>query len=139
MIRDLISAKRTEGYDASTIRNILAPVRGMYNQAADDGEPIANPAARMGKRNKRLDPRPVINPYTSEEVPIMLQKGLQLVHLHYPLLLCAVRTGIRQGELIALKASDLDYENRLIHVQRTLSRGSLKPPKERKNPLGGYV
>jgi len=36
---------------------------------------------------------------------------------------------MRQGELIALKASDVDYEGRLIHVQRTLSRGILKPPK----------
>lgn len=49
--------------------------------------------------------------------------------LYYTLLLCAVRTGIRQGELIALRASDVDYENRLIHVQHTLSRGTLKPPK----------
>ena len=31
--------------------------------------------------------------------------------------------------MIALKASDIDYPRRLIHVQRTLSRGTLKPPK----------
>jgi integrase len=133
MMRDFIAAKRKEGYDPSTVRNMLAPVRGMYNQAADDGEPIHNPAARMGKRNKRSEPKPDINPYSPEEVPLMLQKALQLVPLYYPLLLCAVRTGIRQGELIALKASDVDFRNRLIHVQRTLSRGRLKPPKNGKS------
>jgi integrase len=132
MIREIILSKRKEGYDPSTIRNMLAPVRGMYNQAADDGEPIHNPAARIGKRNKRTDPKPDLNPYSPEEVPVMLQKALQLVPSFYPLLLCAVRTGIRQGELIALKASDVDFKNRLIHVQRNLSRGKLKLPKNGK-------
>lgn len=132
MIREIILSKRKDGYDPSTIRNMLAPVRGMYNQAADDGEPIHNPAARIGKRNMRTDPKPNINPYSPEEVPVMLQKALQLVPSFYPLLLCAVRTGIRQGELIALKASDVDFKNRLIHVQRNLSRGKLKLPKNGK-------
>jgi integrase len=135
MIREIIVSKRKEGYDPSTIRNMLAPVRGMYNQAADDGEPIHNPAARIGKRNKRTEPKGDINPYTHEEVATMLQKVLELVPRHYPLFLCAVRTGIRQGELIALQSQDLNFETRLIHVRRTLSRGKLKPPKSGKARL----
>ncbi|HEX2225756.1 MAG TPA: tyrosine-type recombinase/integrase [Candidatus Binatia bacterium] len=47
----------------------------------------------------------------------------------FPLYLCAVRTGMRRGELIALKRSDIDFERRLIHVQRTFSRGKIKLPK----------
>lgn len=132
MIRDLISQKRNEGYDPSTIRNILAPVRGMYNQAADDGEPIANPATRIGKHNKRIKPKTEVNPYSREEATKMLQEALIRVPRLYPLLLCAVRTGLRQGELIALRAKDLDFEKRLIHVQRTLSRGQTKSPKSGK-------
>jgi integrase len=107
----------------------------MYNQAADDGEPIHNPAARIGKRNKRTESKPDINPYSREEVPRMLTKALQLLPLYYPLLLCAVRTSIRQGELIALKASDVDFKNPLIHVQRSLSRLKLKLPKNGKARL----
>ena len=38
---------------------------------------------------------------------------------HYPLFLCALRTGIRQGELIALKVDDLDFEKKLIHSNTT--------------------
>jgi integrase len=135
MIRDFIAAKRKEGYNRSTVRNMLAPIRGMYNQAADDGEPIDNPAARMGKQNKRTEPKPDINPYSPEEVPLMLAKALQLVPLYYALLLTAVRTGIRQGELIALRAFDVDFKNRFIHVQRSLSRGKLKLPKNGKAPF----
>ena len=36
MIRELIAAKKSEGYEQSTIRNIMAPVRGMFFQAMDD-------------------------------------------------------------------------------------------------------
>jgi len=135
MIREFISAKRTEGYDPSTVKNMLAPVRGMYNQAADDGEPITNPAAKIGKHNKQTEPKREINPLTHEEVPTLLQKALVLVPLDYPLILCALHTGIRQGERISLKAGDIDFKNRLIHVQRYLSRGTIKAPKEEK-PVG---
>src|SRR5262244_2566845 len=36
MIRELIAAKKAEGYEQSTIRNIMAPVRGMFFQAIED-------------------------------------------------------------------------------------------------------
>lgn len=129
MIRKIISAKRAEGYSNGTVRNMLAPVRAMYNQAIDDGEPIANPAAKLGVQ-KRYESK--IDPYNREEVSAMLQKALALIPHYYPLFLCAVRTGMRQSELIALRPSDIDYEKGLIHVQRALSRGVLKTTKSRK-------
>jgi hypothetical protein len=33
MMRESIAFKKKEGYEPATIRNILAPVRGMYNQS----------------------------------------------------------------------------------------------------------
>jgi integrase len=135
MIRDLITAKRKEGYEAATIRNILAPVRGMYNQAIEDGEAIGNPAARFGKQNKGKQ-KTVINPYSKEEVSLFLKKTLELKPELYPLYLTAVRTGMRRGELLGLRWSDIDFEKKSIHVQRSLSRrGVLKPPKNGKTRL----
>src|SRR6185295_12576408 len=52
---------------------------------------------------------------------------------YYPLLLCALRTGMRQGELIALKPNDVDFEKSLIHVQRNLSRGRISTTKNGKD------
>src|SRR5687767_5890434 len=72
---------------------------------------------------------------TPEEVSLMLQQALQLVPRYYPLLLCAVRTGIRQGEFIALQSQDLNFGSRLIHVRRTLSRNKLKLPKSGKTRM----
>jgi integrase len=131
-IRELIAAKKKEGYEQSTIRNILAPVRGMYFQAIEDGDAYGNPAARIGKFNKKQGSKTPINPLTREEVQIMLNKAATDFAHHYPLFLCAPRAGLRQGELIALKGIDLDFNGRFIDVQRNLSRGKIKSPKNGK-------
>src|SRR5262249_57365874 len=106
MIRELIAAKKAEGYEQSTIRNIMAPVRGMFFQAIEDGITEKNPASRIGKLNKHSKDKAKkkINPLTREEVQTLLRAALtERKYTHwYPLLLCACRTGVRQGELIAL-------------------------------------
>src|SRR5262249_45717754 len=75
MIRELIAAKKAEGYEQSTIRNIMAPVRGMFFQAMEDGITEKNPASRIGKLNKRDRDKPQkkINPLTREEVSVLLK------------------------------------------------------------------
>ena len=51
---------------------------------------------------------------------------------HYqPLFLCAVRTGLRLGELIALEWRDVDVEKRSIRVRRNRTRGEVSSPKSR--------
>ena len=101
MIRGLITVKKKEGFSQSTIRNIMAPVRGMYFQAIEDGAAHQNPAARIGKLNKRSKDEPIvdINPLTREEIQTMLQTvgGDKYGH-YYPLLLCALRADIREVE-----------------------------------------
>jgi integrase len=62
----------------------------------------------------------------------MLDKTITALTHYYPLFLCACRSGLRQGELIALKGTDLDFFGSFIYVQRTLSRGKITPPKNGK-------
>ena len=90
MIRELIAAKKKEGLSQSTVRNIMAPVRGMFFQAMDDGAAHQNPAARIGKLNKRSkdEPRKKINPLTREEIQAMLMAASEKKYIHwYPLFL----------------------------------------------------
>jgi len=51
---------------------------------------------------------------------------------HYPALLCAARTGVREGELIGLKWTDVDFNGRFIEVRRNVSRGRVTTPKSGK-------
>jgi integrase len=136
MIRELIAAKKKEGLSQSTVRNIMAPVRGMFFQAMDDGATHQNPAARIGKLNKRSkdEPRKKINPLTREETQVMLMAAREKKYIHwYPLLLCAPRAGIREGELVSLKGLDVDFNGPFIHVQRNLSRGKISATKSGKD------
>jgi integrase len=132
MVRELITAKKKAGLSQSSIRNILAPMRGMYNHAMEDDELQRNPASRMGKFNKKEGDKPAINPLSREETQVMLDKAETDYAHYYPLFLCAPRAGLREGELIALKGIDLDFNGRFIEVQRNLSRGRITTPKNGK-------
>src|SRR5262245_52771949 len=64
----------------------------------------------------------------------MLETALTDKYRHwYPLFLCAPRTGIREGELVTLKGTDVDFNDRFIHVQRNLSRGTISVTKNGKD------
>ena len=45
------------------------------------------------------------------------------------LYLTAAFTGLRFGELAALRWSDIDWQRELIHVRRALARGEIEAPK----------
>ena len=134
MIRELIALKKKEGYDQNTIKNILAPIRGIFNHAIDEGAAYMNPAARLGKQTKvnagQIEKK--IDPLSREEVAVMLDTAADTLPHLYPFFLCAPRTGIRLGELIALKGIDVDFRGRFIHVQRNLARGAITTPKNGK-------
>ena len=130
-IKELIARKKKEGFSCSTLRNILAPLRGMYNEAIENEEVHFNPASNLGKVNKK-EPGAPTNPLSREELSILLEKAEEKAPDLYPLLLCAARTGMRQGELIALKGMDVDFHGRFIEVNRTLSRGKITLPKSNK-------
>jgi integrase len=134
MIRELIAAKKKE-FSPSTVRNIMAPVRGMFFQAIEDGNAHLNPAARIGKLNKRSkdEHKNKIDPLTREEIQVMLRAAQDKKYAYwYPLFLCGPRTGIRQGELVSLKGTDIDFTGRFICVQRSLSRGKISTTKNGK-------
>jgi integrase len=110
-------------------------MRGIFFQAIDDGSAHQNPAARIGKLNKRAkdDPQKKIDPLTCEEIQVLLKTAAEKDPAYCPLFLTAVRTGLRQGELLSLKGMDLDFKGRFIHVQRNLSRSTISVTKNGKD------
>jgi integrase len=104
-------------------------MRGMYNQAIDDGDAHMNPAARVGKFNRRNGTGSGIHPLNREELQTVLKTAKEKLPADYPLFLCAPRSGLRKGELIALKGVDLDFNGRFIDVQRAFYRGRITLPK----------
>jgi integrase len=50
----------------------------------------------------------------------------------HPLFLCALRTGMRLGELLGLQWGDVDFHGRFIEVRRNLVGGYVTMPKSGK-------
>jgi integrase len=135
-IRALIAAKKAEGLSQGTIRNIISPVRSLFFHMMDEGKAHRNPAERIGKLNRRSKDEPTkkINPLARDEIRVMLATAMSKRYIgYYPVFLCAVRAGLRQGELVALKGIDIDFNSRFIHVRRNLSHGRISVTKNGKD------
>jgi len=128
-VKKLIAEKIRAKKSRSTVRNIIAPLREMFNHTIDDGVASFNPATRVGRFNKRRGGGTKIDPLTKEEVATFLKTAREKMEAYYPLFLCAARSGLREGELIALRPYDLDFNGKFINVQRNISRGKVTTPK----------
>lgn len=69
-----------------------------------------------------------------EEIRLLLKEARERNHPWYPIWAVALLTGMRNGELFALKWSDIDLEKGLITVQRSYN----KRTKEFKSTKAGY-
>lgn len=82
-------------------------------------------------------PRPIRREMAvlTEGQTVELLKSLEATRLYVPVLL-AVTTGLRRGEILALKWEDLDFDRATLTVRRSLERTNhgvhLKEPKTRK-------
>jgi integrase len=123
----------------NTLRLIVCALRTVLNAAVEDGIIESNPAARVGKFAKSEKPAREANAMTRAEVEKFLMGAQEVCPEWHPFFLTALRTGLRKGELIALKWGDLQLgespedSNRYILVQRNYSLGCFTTPKSKKS------
>jgi integrase len=89
----------------------------------------ANPALKPGKFLPKIARRHKIAPLTRAEVAALLETAKDKLPRYFPLFLCAVRTGLRMGELLALQWPDIDWHGRFIEVQRNYTHWRVTTPK----------
>ena len=131
--RQLITACREKGLSRKSIENICRTVSSVLTQAVEDGLITANPAFRLGRYYRTGDaPTQEIRPFTREEASLFLETARQLAPREFPLFLCALRTGMRLGELLGLQWGDIDFNGRFIEVRRNLVAGRETTPKSGK-------
>ncbi|HET7058561.1 MAG TPA: site-specific integrase [Nitrospiraceae bacterium] len=91
------------------------------------------PVARTGRLTRsKEDRRTHIAPLTADEVRTLLHAAQEKAPAIHSLLLCAVRTGLRQGELIGLQWSDIDFRGGFIEVRRAVAMRQLSTTKSHK-------
>jgi len=114
------------------MRGVNCTLSAVLSQAVEDAFLPANPAFRMGKYLRNGDELPVeVQPLTREEAHALLLKAEEVFPEYYGLFLCALRTGMRLGELLALQWGDLDLGGRFIDVRRSRVAGKLTSTKNK--------
>jgi len=132
----LIAELEAEAKAPGTVRNVVVPLRKMLADAVRQGLLLANPAARADL--------PPAQDFAGKEIPLehteALRQALIALAPLDPLrgerdlfFVClfdvALGTGLRLGELRALRWGDVDRVRRLIRVERAYSRQQLRRPK----------
>ncbi len=117
------------GQSPKTVQNVIRCLSSLLSHAVEDGLVSTNPALKPGKFLPKVSRRRGINPLTREEVAVLLNTVKDRAPRYSPFFLCAVRSGLRLGELLALQWADLDYHGRFIEVQRNYTRGRVSTPK----------
>ncbi len=134
-IKTLLLEKIKDGLSPSTVSHIKSCISGMMNIAVDNGEIDTNPAHRLGKLFRKDNTNNRINPYSKEELALLLQAFQKYRPEHLALVLLLARTGVRLGEAFGLQWGDVNFEERLICINRTYSCLRLGTPKNGKTRM----
>ena len=129
-IQAFIAYEMDEGrLQPQTINLLLRPLNGIFKYAVRSGYLRENPA-------QYVETPKVIHPemdfLTRDEVTLFLQ---HVPGRWYALFLTAVMTGMRRGELLAMRWGNLDWNRRQYFINETLSQrtGEFHEPKSEKS------
>src|SRR2546425_1226901 len=111
-----------------TVLNAMVVLKEMLKHAVQWGYLDANPA-QYAERPRSEDQEMQI--LTPPEIRRLLDTADEPVRT---LLLCAVLTGMRRGELLGLRGGGIDLEGHRIFVRRALWGGEVVTPKSRPPP-----
>ena len=118
-IQQLVNAWQLQGLKATTIHVLYQIIKKSLNEAMEQRQIIQTPCTKIRLPKKK---KPAVQALTKKEQK-EIENHAKEVPLHKGLsVLLALHTGMRIGEIAALKWTDIDLENRLIHVKQTFQR-----------------
>ena len=133
MIQVFLNSKYDEGLSAATVKKIYAVMKTALIKAVDSELILKNPIRVVTLRKEDVNSRNVLGEdedasdnidnvkiFTKEEQAI-LEKAIKGTY-YYPVFKTLLYTGLRIGELTALKWQNVDLDRGLIHVVRTAVR-----------------
>jgi integrase len=131
-LRDLKSAKVKAWYDelpyGRTAEKLLMVVRAIFAHARSRGWIEQNPADAVERQQVRYSGD--YDFYSREEVDTLVNHAAS--EQDGAIYLTAAMTGLRRGELVALRWRDIDFPGQAIRVRANYSFGELVTPKSGK-------
>lgn len=125
---------QAKGLSRSSIENARNVISGICEFAIDHEYLSYNPCAgilkRMGLQKKNHN-KPVVI-FTEREMSLILSTCDKLYPEWYPFYLTASRTGLRLGELLALKWEKVNWQSKYIVIDSSFRNGQLTEVKNEK-------
>ncbi len=122
-----------------TRKSTLKYIKRILTMAFEEGLITKNPALQV----KVKVPQAQQAVLSKTEVDVLLREAKALNHRFYEVWVVAVLTGMRSGEMYALKWTDVDFEGDKIHVVRAWNSkngfGETKSAKHRVVPMSGEL
>jgi integrase len=128
-----MARKRQEGLAPNSVRNQLNLLHAVLRRAVRRGQLAVNPVDQIDRprvvanRERRLR---FLQPDQIDQLLAALP-GDPLGEAERPLYITAAMTGLRQGELLALRWQDVDFRAGRVRVADSYTRGRLGSPKSR--------
>jgi integrase len=146
MVRSLYIALARDGLGQNTIAKAAVTLKQILKQAVNDDIILRNPCERVDaprppkqKNGTALDKAGVarlaeaLRDAESNDYPLAQvgQQRLTTDMAHVSAIRLALSAGLRRGEILGLSWGDVDFNNKVLHVQNNLCAitGELKSPK----------
>lgn len=125
-LQELVDELDSKGLAPATIRNTIIPLRVIYRFAVRYEKAATNPTRELHLPSGGESRDRVASPQEAITLLTALKEDRALWAT-------AIYAGLRRGELMALRAEDVDLKDRWIHVRRSYSpeTGTLGSPKSK--------
>ena len=122
-------------YKSSTVQKYRSILFSILDKAVDNEIIQKNPLDKVSA------PKPILNleyseeekadPFTEDEMQLILDHANMYNRNHYlrSFILLMFASGLRPGEVVGLKWTDICFDRKIIQVNRTRQRGKDGPPK----------
>lgn len=120
-VQMLINKLHEDGYTHGTLKLLKSLLKEMFKMAMGNGYMLVNPCdAVILPKKESNEPRFL----TEKEQAMFMEVAVE--YQHYDIFCADLCSGMRIGELLGLKWSDIDFENKVIRIKRTLHYAKLK-------------
>lgn len=122
-------------YKAGTVQKYRSIFYSIFTRAVNNDLLDKNPldrvtAPKVKKVFNSFEEDSNVNPFTKAEIDTLVNDESDTSYMR-SIILFLSQTGIRPGEAIALKWSDIDFDTRRINVDKTVINGKVGLPKTR--------
>lgn len=112
-----------KGMKGKTINNYRTVFNSILEEARKDGLIEKNFFSTIDKEKVT---KPLIEPFSLDEVKLILENSTGVEKQFFQI---SFFTGMRTGELLALKWDDINFVSKQIHIKRAIRRGTISSPK----------